>query len=111
MPTPTGNNYMDRLNVHLQATKDIKKGCQSFIRSLSETEKACIERCVDETTFHRRRYADGQFYCWPRHAIFKERPTSPWPAVNFPKDVLRADFAVRMNWAEALADVAETATS
>lgn len=49
----------------------------------------CI--AMTEFSFNRRRYGDGQFFCWARHP--KVTIADPWPAVHFPKAVLYFETA------------------
>lgn len=53
-----------------------------------------INDLIEETTYTRRNYGRGQFYCWAHHALL---PVSdPWPAARFPRAVLFVMFAQAM---------------
>lgn len=84
--------YLERLSVE----QDHKKGDDAFVRSLSHDALSRVNSVLSEVTYERRNYGQGQFYCWPIHALFIEAPIDPWPAVNFPKMFLRAELALRM---------------
>lgn len=54
-------------------------------------KSALISIAMTEFSFNRRRYGDGQFYCWARHT--KVSIADPWPAVHYPKAVLYFETA------------------
>lgn len=87
--------YRKKLNVLLEKFGCEKKASKALFKSLPDAEQGRINMLVDETTFSRRKYGQSDFYCWANHPVFNKRLVDPWPAVHYPKDVLRIDFALR----------------
>lgn len=87
--------YIDQLKELMAKHKDERKACSAFVKTLPDEEKERLEKLVEETRFLRRRYGETDYFCWPIHSVFKERPVSPWPAIRYPRVVLMADFAIR----------------
>lgn len=70
--------------------------CKHFFKSLPPEEKKRLDTLVAETKFNRRRYSKSVVYCWPIHPVFTENGIDPWPAVIYPINILRKDFAIRI---------------
>lgn len=92
-------NYIAAYRAIARVCNDEKIAATKFIKSLPENEQKRLEGLYKETTFQRRHYGNGQFYCWPLHPVFlsDDRRTNidPWPATNYPKHVLMTSFAIR----------------
>jgi hypothetical protein len=87
--------YLARIREKCALLNDQKIACEAFIRELPGAEQERLAKLVAETTYHRRKYGQCDFYCWPIHPVFSDRPTDPWPASRFPKFVLMSEFAIR----------------
>lgn len=87
--------YSDELNRLATIHKDEKVACSLFVKALPEDELARLQKLASETKFNRRKYGKSNFFCWPIHPVFEDRGVDPWPAMNYPKNVLIADFARR----------------
>lgn len=91
----TTEEYMTRIRALVAKHECEKKGCAAFVKTLPEPERQRLAGLVEQIRFQRRHYGGGQFYCWALHPLFEKRPIDPWPASQYPKAVLMADFAIR----------------